>query len=123
MPKFSVWEILLDHFEIDHNEKCWEYLDRNPPTEKLVIDFAYEFHLCPGISNDELHLLTEHFKQNSELVERIAYAKIFSEEAAIRLLDGPRRVQQKPKPRPSQEPISRKISPPLATDDWPPANR
>ena len=87
MPKLSVWEILLDHFEIDHNEKCWEYLNRNPSTEKLVVDFAYEFHLCPGISNDELDLLTEHFKQKSELVERIAYAKVFSEEDATRLLD------------------------------------
>ena len=84
---FTVWEILLDHFETDHNEKCWEYLERRPPTEKLVEDFAYEFHLCPGISHDELRQLTEHFRANSELTEKLVYAKEFCEADAIRLLD------------------------------------
>ncbi len=84
---FTVWEILLDHFETDHNEKCWEYLERRPPTEKLVEDFAYEFHLCPGISHDELRQLTEHFRANSELAEKLAYAKVFCEADAIRLLE------------------------------------
>lgn len=84
---FTVWEVMLDHFETLHDEKSWEYLQRRPAAEKMAEDLAHEFHLCPGASQPLLLELVEHFKANLELVERLMYARDFEEADALTLLD------------------------------------
>ena len=84
---FTAWEILLNFFEIDHENTCSEYLEKRPPTEKLVEDFAYEFIDCPGLSREEYLQLVDHFKRNAPIVERLSYAKILSESDAMELLE------------------------------------
>lgn len=87
MTKFTLWEILLDQFELNHKMTCPHYLAKRHPAEKLVEDFTYEFYDCPGLSREEYREMLNHFQSNSDLVERISYSEAFCEEAAVQLLE------------------------------------
>ena len=87
MTIFTLWEIVLDYFQLIHERTCPYYLAQEHPAEKLVEDFAREFFDCPFIDHREYEKLVKHFREHADLLERHCYSKVFSEANVFSLME------------------------------------